>query len=87
MEMDVPFLEFDPEEKGELHLELSREYLREAEEFLGRGDGIQAGEKAWGAAAQMVKAVAAGRGKELRSHSMLWEFVKSFRRNRRTRSY
>lgn len=54
---------------------MSKKYLREAEEFLRKGDGVQAGEKAWGAAAQTVKVVAAKRGKELRSHSMLWEFV------------
>ena len=71
----VKGFEFDPEDKRDLHLELSRKYLREAEEFLRKGDGVQAGEKAWGAAAQAVKVVAAKRGKELRGHSMLWEFV------------
>jgi len=68
-------LEFDPEDKQELHLKLCEKYLREAEEFLERGDSVQAGEKAWGTAAQMLKVVAARRGRELRSHSMLWEFV------------
>jgi len=68
-------LELDPKGRRELHLKLCEKYLREAEEFLGRGDGVEAGEKAWGAAAQMLKAVAARRGRKLRSHSMLWEFV------------
>jgi hypothetical protein len=68
-------LEFDPKEKRELHLRLCEKYLKEAEEFLRKGDGVQAGEKAWGAAAQMLKAAAAKMGKELRSHAMLWEFV------------
>jgi hypothetical protein len=43
--------------------------MREAEEFLAKKDHVQASEKAWGAASQMVKAVAAREGKELRSHA------------------
>jgi len=49
--------------------------LREAEELSAKGDYVQASEKAWGAAAQIVKAVAAKKGKELRSHGDLWRFV------------
>jgi len=36
-----------------------------------KGDYVQASEKAWGAAAQIVKAVAAKAGKELRSRGDL----------------
>lgn len=65
----------DPDTKAELHLRLCEKYLREAEEFLSKGDYVQASEKAWGAAAQIVKAVAAKRGLELKSHGDLWKFV------------
>jgi hypothetical protein len=62
----------DPETKFEVHLKLSEKYLRDAEEFLARGDYVQASEKAWGAAAQMVKAVAAREGREVRGQAELW---------------
>jgi hypothetical protein len=65
----------DPEVKTELHLKLCEKYMREAEEFLAKKDHVQASEKAWGAASQMVKAVAAREGKELRSHAALWDYV------------
>jgi len=56
----------DPESKVEIHLKLSEKYMVEAEEFLRKGDLVQASEKAWGAASQIVKALAAKEGKELR---------------------
>ncbi len=65
----------DPPERAEFHRSLAEMFLREAEELLARGDYVQASEKAWGAAAQMVKAVAAKKGKELKSHGDLWRFV------------
>jgi hypothetical protein len=65
----------DPEDWLELHLKLSEKYLRDAEDFLAKGDYVQASEKAWGAAAQMVKAVAAREGRVLRSHRELHEYV------------
>jgi hypothetical protein len=65
----------DPPERAEFHRSLAEKFLREAEELLARGDYLQASEKAWGAAAQIVKAVAAKAGKELRSHGDLWRFV------------
>ncbi len=43
--------------------------------MLARGDYVQVSEKARSAAAQMVKAVAAKKGKELKSHGDLWRFV------------
>lgn len=60
----------DPKAEVELHLKLCK-YLREAEDFLTKGDYAQASEKTWRAASQMVKAVAAGKGLELRSHGGL----------------
>lgn len=65
----------NPEAKAELHLKLCEKYMREAEGFLKEENYVQASEKAWGAASQMVKAVAAREGEELRSHAALWEYV------------
>jgi hypothetical protein len=65
----------DPEAKAELHLKLYEKYMQEAEEFLEKKDYVQASEKAWGAASQMVKALAAKEGRELRSHAALWDYV------------
>jgi len=64
-----------PEARFEVHLELSEKYLGDAEELLARGDYVQASGKAWDAAAQMVKAVAAKEGRELRGHAELWVYV------------
>ena len=65
----------DPRDRAELHLELCEKYLKEAEKLLAEGDYSQASEKGWGAAAQIVKALAAREGKTLRSHRELWEYV------------
>jgi len=65
----------DPEARLEVHLKLSEKYMREAEDLLAKGDYAQASEKAWGAAAQIVKALAAREGKEIRSHRELNEEV------------
>ena len=51
--------------------------MREAEELLAKGDHVQASEKAWSAASQMVKALAAQEGKELKSHRELHEYLAS----------
>ena len=65
----------NPDERVELHLKLSERYMDEAEEFLRRGEYAQASEKAWEAASQVIKALAARRGEEIRSHRGLHEFV------------
>jgi hypothetical protein len=65
----------DPETKVEIHLKLSEKHMMEAEEFLKKGDLVQASEKAWGAASQIVKALAAKEGRELRSHGELHKEV------------
>jgi len=69
----------DPETKTALHVNLSERYFYEAGELLKKEDYVQASEKLWGAASQMVKAVAAKRNVELRSHSELNRFVADVR--------
>ena len=59
----------------EKYLELNGKYLKEAQEFSAKGDLVQASEKLWGAAAEIVKAVAASRGISLGTHSSPFEFV------------
>jgi len=49
----------DPETKVEIHLKLLEKYMKDAESFLLKKDYVQASEKAWGAASQIVKALAA----------------------------
>jgi len=65
----------DPEARAELYLKLCEKYMREAEDLLTKKDYVQASEKAWGAASQSVKALAAKEGKELRGHASLWEYM------------
>ena len=51
------------------HTEISRMFLRQAEEELGKGDRLQASEKAWGALAHSLKAIAQSRGWRHRGHN------------------
>ena len=53
----------------------SKIFLEKAFRELEEGDLLQASEKGWGAAAQMVKAVAQERGWEHRSHNLLFATV------------
>ena len=66
-------------ETAKHYLDLNRKYLSEGESFLAKGDPVQASEKFWGAAAEIIKAVAAGRGLELRTHADLWMFITKLR--------
>ena len=54
----------------------SRHLLAQARAELAAGDARQASEKGWGAAAQMVKSVAARRGWEHHSHAALYRVVR-----------
>ena len=74
------------EAEEKVDLKLNNKYLDEAEELIKRKDYVQAQpfkkaltEKAslklWGAAAEMVKVVAAKRGVEIKSHGELYKFV------------
>lgn len=65
----------DPETKADLHENLCEKYLNDAEELIKKEDYVQASEKAWGAASQMLKAAAARKDIELRSHGALHSFV------------
>ena len=53
----------------------SRNLLAQARSELSDGDVRQASEKGWGAAAQMVKAIADQRGWRHRAHSLLFDAV------------
>ena len=52
-----------------------REFLARAWSYLAEGDLLQASEKDWGAAAQMVKSVAEARGWSHNGHHQLWRAV------------
>jgi len=54
---------------------LNGKYLRDAEELLRKKDYAQASEKLWGACAEVIKAVAAKRDKQLGTHRSIGEFV------------
>ena len=69
----------DPETKTALHWNLSEQFLKSAEELIAEADYVQASENLWGAASQLVKAVAAKRRVELRSQSDLNRFVAELR--------
>jgi hypothetical protein len=53
----------------------SRELLAQSRVELAAGDVRQASEKGWGAAAQMVKAIAEQRGVHHRGHALLYDVV------------
>jgi hypothetical protein len=53
----------------------SREFIRRAQQYLAVEDLHQASEKGWGAAAEMVKAVAEERGWPHDSHRLLYRII------------
>ena len=55
--------ELDPGLRVEVYLKLHEKHLGEAEKLYKKGDLQQAGEKCWGAAATLLKAIAEKRGK------------------------
>jgi hypothetical protein len=66
----------DPANLPESYRKASEELMRQAREELAKGDLKQAGEKAWGAAALMLKSSAHRRdGLRLSGHGELWEHV------------
>ena len=65
--------------------ERSRGFLARTREELNAGDLEQASEKAWGAAALIVKAVAEARGLPHEKHSHLFDAVHSLARQNRDR--
>ena len=60
----------------EAYARQSRVFLRQAYEELGRADTRQASEKGWGAATQMVKAIAEQRGVDHGAHYLLHRMVR-----------
>ena len=54
----------------------AREFLAKAQEEATRGELTQASEKGWGAAAQMVKAVAEQRGWAHNGHALLFRVIR-----------
>jgi len=61
--------------KAASYLTMNHKYLRAADALLEKGDYAQASEKFWGAAAAIVKSVAAKKGVRIRSHGELYKFV------------
>ena len=59
----------------ETYAQAARHLLEQATAEMAQGDVRQASEKGWGAAAQMVKAVAERRGWEHRTHAALFRVV------------
>lgn len=59
------------QDETRVHVNQSRKFLSQAFEELDAGDLLQASEKGWGAAAQIVKAVAVERGWEHSRHRQL----------------
>ncbi len=57
------------------YADASRELMGKAYQYLAEEDLRQASEKGWGAAAQMVKAVAEERGWPHRHHRLLYEVI------------
>jgi len=55
---DVLISRNDPKEEIKLRLELARKYMRECEEYLKNGDAVQASEKAYKVAEELIKALA-----------------------------
>ena len=52
---------------------MSRDYMARAEDYLRRGDLVQACEKSWGAAACALKSIAEQRGWHHQSHTLLYD--------------
>jgi len=54
---------------------MNTKYLTDAKKLLQQGDYLQASEKYWGAAVQMIKVIAARRGLELGTHRSISDFI------------
>ena len=61
--------------RTDYHVETAAVFLTRAQAYLADGDLLQASEKGWGAAAQMVKAVAEARGWNHNGHRQLHQAV------------
>lgn len=61
--------------RAQYHHDTGREFLAGARAHLAEGDLLQASEKGWGAAAQMVKSVAEERGWSHNAHRDLFRSI------------
>ena len=61
--------------ENNVYAKRSRRHLAQSAEELGRGDLLQASEKGWGAASQILKAVAHARGWRHRNHNDLYKAI------------
>lgn len=64
----------------------SRHYLENSQSAIELGELEKAGEFLWGSMALAIKAVAAFKGIELRSHRLLWDYAKEVSRDLREES-
>lgn len=62
--------------QGEKYSNAAREFLTQARKELAQGDLAQASEKGWGAAAQIVKALADARGWPHDGHASLFRVIR-----------
>ncbi len=62
--------------RTDYHTDTGREFLARVRAYLDAGDLLQASEKGWGAAAQMVKAAADARGWPHKQHRDLYAAVR-----------
>ena len=60
---------------GQQYSDTGREFIARARTYLAEEDLLQASEKGWGAAAQMVKAAAESRGWRQRGHRDLYAAI------------
>ena len=65
------------------HVQLAREFLDRSKNYLAAGDLHQASEKGWGAAAHIIKAVAAANGWEYEHHDQFSGVVMNARQKYR----
>ncbi len=75
---EKPFRKVSAQESSEMevrHRRMNSKYLTDANRLLERGEYLQASEKYWGAAVQMIKVIAAKRGLELGTHRSISEFI------------
>lgn len=61
---------------SDFHTETAQVFLAKARTYLAEGDMLQASEKGWAAAAQIVKAAAEQRGWRNQSHGDLFDVVR-----------
>ena len=65
------------------HVQLAEDFLRRSKNYLDQGDLHQASEKGWGAAAHIIKAVAAVNGWEYEHHDQYSNVVVNARQRYR----